>query len=89
MMFEQVVYVRARGASLVREICQAPNFILAEAQFATANNELKPLAMFVVITPVTVRESNGGGEQSNLLVIPNCLDRAITGICQLTNSHDT
>ena len=59
VIFKQLVYVGASRLLLVRQICQPPDFVLAEAQFPAADDELQPLSMLVVVTPVAIREPGG------------------------------
>jgi hypothetical protein len=58
VFFQEFMHICASRASLVRQICQSPDFFLTETQFPAAQNELQPLPVYIVVAAITIRRTD-------------------------------
>jgi len=87
MFLQQIVHFGTSRSRLVSDVGQTANLVLTEAQSATAQNELQPFSVFLVVASIPVAKARGLWQQTNLLVITDGLDRAFTPCRQFPNSH--
>ena len=87
VLFQQYVYVSAGRLFLMSQISQSPHFALTKSKFFTAEDELQPFLMRVIIAAIAVRPTDGLWQQLDFFVVPDGLYRAIAGPCKFTNAH--